>query len=232
MFTGIIEEMGFVKNINMGSNSGVITIEANKVLENTMQGDSIAVNGVCLTVTGIRGNLFTADVMPETFKRSALGSLKNGSRVNLERAMSPMGRMGGHIVTGHIDTTGRIESIKKDSNAVVYKINIENNYLKYIVEKGSVAIDGISLTVVDTDNSGFRVSVIPHTEKETVLGYKKIGDTVNIECDIIGKYVEKLIIGAGADGSKSTSEMVNVSGERADTKNEGITLDKLKEYGF
>ena len=169
MFTGIIEEIGHVNNVKKGTASAILTIQAEKVLEGTHIGDSIAVNGVCLTVTGIYDNTFTADVMHETLNRSSLGKLVSGSAVNLERAMAADGRFGGHIV-------------KTDSGI-----------LKYIVEKGSVAIDGISLTVAKTDSQSFSVSIIPHTAGATTLSLRKVGDVVNLENDIVGKYIEKFI---------------------------------------
>lgn len=193
MFTGIIEEMGTVSSIAEGSLSAVITIQASKVLEGSQTGDSIAVNGVCLTVTSIHGSFFTADVMAETLRRSSLGSLSKGSHVNLERAMPMNGRFGGHIVSGHIDGTGTVVSKVKEDNAVWVKINASQDILKYIVLKGSVAIDGTSLTVAGLDDSTFSVSVIPHTASETILLQKSTGDIVNLENDIIGKYIERLL---------------------------------------
>ena len=169
MFTGIIEEIGHVNNVKKGTASATLTIQAEKVLEGTHIGDSIAVNGVCLTVTGIYDNTFTADVMHETLNRSSLGKLVSGSAVNLERAMAADGRFGGHIVSGHIDGTGKVAAITKDDNAIWYQIKTDSGILKYIVEKGSVAIDGISLTVAKTDSQSFSVSIIPHTAGATTL---------------------------------------------------------------
>lgn len=193
MFTGLIEEIGTVKKVNMGISSGTITIEASHILDDVKVGDSIAVNGVCLTAVKITGNMFEADVMAETFRRSSLGEIKSGSYVNLERAMAANGRFGGHIVSGHIDGTGTVSDIVTEENAIWYTITIDTGVLKYIVEKGSVAIDGISLTVAYVDDKCFKVSIIPHTRSETILQYKSVGDIVNLECDIIGKYVEKLM---------------------------------------
>ena len=193
MFTGIIEEVGTVKNIQRTGNSSFIEINASKVLEGTQLGDSIAVNGVCLTVTQLSSSHFSADVMNETLSRSSLGSLKAGSPVDLERAMAANGRFGGHIVSGHIDGTGTISDITSDGIAVWYTVNSPADILRYIVEKGSIAIDGISLTVAKVTDSSFSVSIIPHTAAQTVLGTKKVGDIVNLENDIIGKYVEKLM---------------------------------------
>ena len=193
MFTGIIEETGTVQAVNRSPVTSFIRIQAEKVIQDTKIGDSIAVNGVCLTVTAIDGNTFQADVMNETLSRSSLGSLQNGSKVNLERAMSANGRFGGHIVTGHIDGTGTVSEIKNDGIAVWYRISASPEIMRYIVEKGSVAIDGISLTVAKVTDTDFSVSVIPHTASETVLSLKSRGDTVNLENDITAKYVEKLI---------------------------------------
>ena len=193
MFTGIIEEVGVIKNIKMGAKSAVITIQANTVMEDIHLGDSIAMNGVCLTVTSFDKNSYSVDVMHETLRRTNLGALKGGSRVNLERAMAADGRFGGHIVAGHVDGTGVITSMKQDDNAVWIDIETDASVLKYIVEKGSITIDGISLTVAQVDSRSFAVSVIPHTGMHTTLLEKKPGDYVNLETDMIGKYVEKLL---------------------------------------
>jgi riboflavin synthase len=193
MFTGIIEETGKIKRIIGGQISGSIEIQCRKVLEGTQIGDSIAVNGVCLTVTRMQGDCFTADVMAETLRRSNLGSLVMGSRVNLERAMAAGGRFGGHIVSGHIDDTGEVISLRPEGNAVWVTVAAAPEILHYIVPKGSITIDGISLTVAEVDSEVFRVSVIPHTGEETTLLKKKPGDRVNLENDIIGKYVEKMM---------------------------------------
>lgn len=216
MFTGIIEEVGIMKSIKRGASSAVITIGAKKVLEDIHLGDSIAMNGVCLTVTSFDSSSYSVDVMHETLNRTNLGQLKSGSRVNLERAMAADGRFGGHIVAGHVDGTGVIASMKPDDNAVWITINTEPEVLKYIVEKGSITIDGISLTVARVDAKGFAVSVIPHTGNNTTLLEKKAGDTVNLETDIIGKYVEKLL-GFRTPEPKKESK---------------ITMDFLMEHGF
>ena len=218
MFTGLIEEIGTINSVQMGNVSGCISINSSVVINGTKIGDSIAVNGVCLTVTGIRGNVFEADVMAETFRRSSLGSLKSRSHVNLERAMSAAGRFGGHIVSGHIDGTGVITEICTEETAIWYTIKAEKGILRYIVEKGSVAIDGISLTVAYVDDICFRVSIIPHTRQETILQYKEMGDRVNLECDVIGKYVEKLL-------RPEQPEAVSGSGGR-------VTMEFLREHGF
>lgn len=193
MFTGIVEETGVIRAVQRGAKSAVLTVEAKKVLEDVHVGDSIATNGVCLTVTAVRGGCFTADVMNETLRRSSLGSLTPGSRVNLERAMAANGRFGGHIVSGHIDGTGTVVSVRRDDIAVWYTIRTTPQVMRYIVEKGSIAIDGISLTVAAVETDRFSVSIIPHTVQETTLGEKRPGATVNLENDIIGKYVEKLM---------------------------------------
>ena len=220
MFTGIIEEMGTVSSIAEGSLSAVITIQASKVLEGSQTGDSIAVNGVCLTVTSIHGSFFTADVMAETLRRSSLGSLSKGSHVNLERAMPMNGRFGGHIVSGHIDGTGTVVSKVKEDNAVWVKINASQDILKYIVLKGSVAIDGTSLTVAGLDDSTFSVSVIPHTASETIKIQKSTGDIVNLENDIIGKYIERLL------------SFQNNNDYRDTGSSPALTVDFLLENGF
>ena len=216
MFTGIVEETGVVDRISRGANSAVLFIKAGTVLEGTGIGDSIAVNGVCLTVTSINGSVFSADVMHETLNRSSLASLKSGSRVNLERAMQMGGRFGGHIVSGHIDGTGRIISIRKDDNAIWYQISASPQILKYIVEKGSITVDGISLTVAEVDKNSFSISAIPHTVAVTVLSDRREGDVVNLENDIIGKYVEKLMqpaaVGRSDSGSGLTEEYLALHG--------------------
>ncbi|WP_294349230.1 riboflavin synthase [uncultured Clostridium sp.] len=194
MFTGIIEEVGQVKSIKEGTISSTISVEASKVLESTKVGDSICTNGVCLTVTEINKNEFKADVMAETLRRSNLGTLKKGSKVNLERALTLQTPLGGHLVSGHIDGVGKIIEIKPEDNATWFYIELDKKLLRYVVEKGSIAIDGISLTVAYVDNRGFKVSIIPHTSKETILLTKKVSDKVNIECDVVGKYIEKLLI--------------------------------------
>lgn len=192
MFTGIIEEIGTVRRIEHGAKGARLTIQAKTVLEDTRIGDSIATNGVCLTVVSMTGDSFSADVMAESLRRSSLGTLQGGSPVNLERAMAANGRFDGHIVSGHIDGTGTIASQKREDNAVWVKIKTPAPLLRYIVEKGSIAIDGVSLTVAAVTDTDFSVSIIPHTGAQTILLGKKPGEPVNLECDVIGKYVEKL----------------------------------------
>lgn len=212
MFTGIIEEVGHVKSLHRGAKSFTLEVEAEKVLEGTLVGDSIATNGVCLTVTSLTGHGFTADVMPETVSRTALGELVSGSPVNLERALSLQTRLGGHIVSGHIDGTGRIADRRQDDTALWLTIECDSKLLRYIIEKGSVTLQGVSLTVARVDARSFAVSLIPHTQAATTLHQAKVGDLVNIENDIIAKYVEKLLGKAPDNGSD--------------------LLDKMTKFGF
>ena len=212
MFTGIIEEVGTVKAVQHSGSNSFIRIEAKKILEDIHLGDSIAVNGVCLTVTHFDSTTFQADVMNETLSRSSLGSLRNGSPVNLERAMAAGGRFGGHIVSGHIDGTGIVSDIRNDGIAVWYTVSAKPEILRYIVEKGSIAIDGISLTVAKVTDDSFSVSIIPHTASVTILGTKKTGDIVNLENDIVGKYVEKLMKPAQAQKNGLTMETLAKNG--------------------
>ena len=204
MFTGIIEEIGKVTQIQKGTHSAILQIQAKIVLEQLKIGDSVAVNGVCLTVTSISSHSFTADVMHETLNRSALSGLTCGSSVNLERAMPANGRLDGHIVAGHVDGIGKVMQIRRDDNAVWFTIQANSSIMHYIVEKGSIAIDGISLTVASLSADSFCVSIIPHTAKVTTLGMRKIGDTVNLENDIIGKYVEKFLMPTAPTSQKNT----------------------------
>lgn len=215
MFTGIVEEVGVIKNIKHGQHSAVLTIQAKTVLEETRIGDSIAVNGICLTVTRLFPDGFSADVMHETLNRSSLAGLTAGSVVNLERAMPANGRFGGHIVAGHVDGVGHISDIRRDDTAVWYTVHAGPEILRYVVEKGSITIDGISLTVATVEQDRFSVSLIPHTAQVTILGEKGPGDTVNLETDIIGKYVEKLLRPAPEP-----------------TGSRGVTLEFLAENGF
>lgn len=209
MFTGIIEEIGTIESVRKGGGAFKLNIRCNKVLgldemRPTAVGDSIAVNGICLTVTELTKSSFTADVMPETVSRTSLDGAKAGSQVDLERAMPAYGRFGGHIVSGHIDGTGKITGIRKDGNAVWYEIQTTGDIAELIVEKGSIAIDGISLTVAKTEGSSFSCSIIPHTIEQTILPFRKIGSTVNLETDIVGKYIKKLAgEGYGTGGSNS-----------------------------
>ncbi|SHJ95907.1 riboflavin synthase alpha chain [Clostridium cavendishii DSM 21758] len=217
MFTGIVEEIGLVKDIKRGEKFYKLTIKAHKVLDGTVLGDSVCTNGVCLTVANLNLDSFEVDVMPETIRKSNLGSLSIGSKLNLERALSVGDRLGGHIVSGHIDGTGEIISFVKEDNAIWLIIKSQTKILKYVVEKGSITIDGISLTVAYVDSKCFKVSIIPHTAKETTLLTKNIGDSVNIECDLIGKYVEKLL---------------NHDSDRKNENRSSLDKDFLKINGF
>jgi riboflavin synthase len=216
MFTGIVEEVGEITGLRQSATSTVLGVRASTVLGGTKLGDSIAVNGVCLTVVRLTGDGFEGDVMPETMRRTNLGALKPKSRVNLERAMAADGRFGGHIVAGHVDGTGTITDLSPEGNAVWVTIAAPSHILHYIVEKGSITIDGISLTVAYVDDSCFKVSIIPHTGQETTLLTRKPGYIVNLECDIVGKYIEKLM--------KPAPEEDKPSG--------GLTADFLSAHGF
>jgi riboflavin synthase len=193
MFTGIVEESGIVRSLQHGSNSSQMTIGSSIVVTDLKTGDSVCTQGVCLTVIHFTPESFTVDVMPETLRKTTLGSLKPGNHVNLERALRLSDRLGGHLVSGHIDGTGTIAKVWRDDIAIRFQISASPEILKYIIGRGSVAIDGISLTVTDVDSRYFGVSVIPHTQSVTTLTGKRQGEAVNIECDMLAKYVEKLI---------------------------------------
>lgn len=223
MFTGIVEEVGTIVTISKGAQSSKLTLQGKVIFEDMHIGDSIAVNGVCLTVTEKTANTFTVDVMAETLRRSSLGTLSKGSKVNMERAMAANGRFGGHIVSGHIDGTGTIESFVKEDNAVWVTIAAPSKLLKYIIEKGSITIDGISLTVAYVDNQCFKVSLIPHTAANTTLLTKKAGDMVNLENDIVGKYIDKLL--------HFDTDEEDVADYKAETSR-GISMEFLSENGF
>ncbi len=216
MFTGIIEEMGKVRSIYRGSSSIRLSVECADILADVRQGDSIAVNGICLTVTELGSSWFTCDVMPETMRKTNLDRLRVSEKLNLERALKFSGRLGGHLVSGHIDGTGIITGKKNEDNAVWLTIEASEAILKYVVQKGSVALDGTSLTIAYLDEKSFKVSLIPLTRGVTILGMKNVGDMVNIECDIIGKYVEKMIMA-----------QANSSAGKA-----GLSEEFLKEHGF
>ncbi|MGG1674490.1 riboflavin synthase [Neobacillus sp. NRS-1170] len=218
MFTGIIEEIGSILNIQRTGESFVLTIDAKRILEDVHLGDSIAVNGVCLTVTSFSGNRFTVDVMPETVRASSLNMVKRGSKVNLERAMAAGGRFGGHFVSGHIDGTGIIKSKKALENAVYYEIDTDPELLRYIIVRGSIAVDGTSLTVFAVSENSFTLSLIPHTLGESILGQKDSGDIVNLECDMIGKYVGHFMNNLGKNNQNKSSG--------------GISAKFLEENGF
>jgi riboflavin synthase len=205
LFTGIVEEVGTVKSIG----SGKLTVSASAVLQGTRLGDSMAVNGTCLTASALDASSFSVDVMPETLKRTNLGQLHPRSSVNLERALMVGGRVGGHLVQGHVDATGTVASLVPEGKAIIAKFAAPPEVLRYVVEKGFIAVDGVSLTVISYDKSSFGVSLVGYTLNNTVLGSRKVGDQVNLEVDIIAKYVEKLREGRG-----------------------GVTLDFLSEHGF
>lgn len=215
MFTGLVEEVGSIKAVTKSSKSARITIKATKVLEGVQLGDSISTNGVCLTVTDFSTNYFTVDVMAETMRRSNLKNLSPGDEINLERALRLGDRLGGHIVSGHIDGVGFISKYENEDNAVWITIQTPPELLRYIIEKGSIAIDGVSLTVAYVDDTCFKVSIIPHTKDATTLLRKKMGDEVNLECDMVGKYIEKLV---------SVKEETNTK--------KGIDINFLSENGF
>lgn len=213
MFTGIIEEIGTVSRIDRKAKSFTISIQAVQILKDVKLGDSIAVNGVCLTVTEFTRSSFQADVMPETFKATSLSLLSPGSKVNLERAMAANGRFGGHFVSGHVDGTGVLLSKKRMENALYMTIQIPEAFKVFILEKGSIAIDGTSLTVFETKGDTITISLVPHTQSETILAGKNIGDSVNIEFDMLAKYVYRML------------------GNRNGEKKE-VSMDLLMEKGF
>ena len=211
MFIGIIEELGKIKEVQKKSGNTDLTIEGRSTIEGADIGDSISVNGTCLTITEIKKDLFRVDVSPETLRSTNLGELRIGDRVNLERAARLSDRIGGHIVTGHVDGVGIISEKRTLGDSSFYRIKAPKEVLRYVVLKGSIAIDGISLTITDLTESDFGVVIIPHTSTITTMGFKKVGDKVNIEVDILGKYVERILLYR---------------------ENKGITMDSLKEYGF
>ncbi len=225
MFTGLVEEMGTIRSIKRGAESAELCIEAFIVTEDAKIGDSIAVNGTCLTVTRLGDHCFYAHMMHETLDRSSLRNIAPKDKVNLERAMRLGDRFGGHIVSGHIDGTGEILAVTKDDTAIWYRIGASEQILRYVVEKGSITIDGISLTVAKRDETSFSVSVIPHTAEVTILGKKKSGDIVNLENDVVGKYVEQLMTpytgSAGAAGATGNQQSKS-----------NITMEFLMENGF
>lgn len=213
MFTGLVEEVGRVRRITRGPASAQIEIEARRVLEDLRVGDSVAVNGACLTVTRLGPEVFWADAMAETLRRTNLGELGPGDKVNLERALRLSDRLGGHLVTGHVDGVGKILRKEKEDVAWVLSIAAPPQVTPYLIEKGSVAVDGVSLTVVEVEGDTFKVALIPHTADRTVLGMKGPGDKVNLEADLIGKYVRRFL-------------------EVLQEKKEGITWEFLKSHGF
>ncbi len=215
MFTGIVEELGLVKLLSVRVDIAQLQMYAQTVLTDVKLGDSISVNGVCLTVVSFSAREFAVDVMPETLRRSNLMELKPGDSVNLERALTLGGRLGGHLVSGHVDGVGRIAERRLEGNAVLFRFSVPSEVLRYIISKGSVAVDGISLTVADTGLDWFSVSVIPHTVSHTTLGRKREGEKVNLENDLIGKYVERLLFA-----------------QRDEKQKEDISVDFLMKTGF
>lgn len=220
MFTGIVEEVGRVRSLKNNNGFHKLDIECRNVLNGTKLGDSIAVNGVCLTVNELYDDHFVADVMGETLNRTNIKNLFYGSYVNLERALRLEDRLGGHIVSGHIDGVGEILDIKTEKDGTWFVIKAPENILRYVIYKGSICIDGASLTVAYVDESCFKVSVIPHTLENTILSYKKVKCLVNLECDLVGKYIEKLINRKVDDSSYKENNKSN------------ITLEFLRENGF
>lgn len=216
MFTGLVEELGQIRAVSRRSRSVHVSVGAQKVLEDAKIGDSIAVNGVCLTVVALSEANFTADVMPETFERTTLSKLKSGDKVNLERTLRLSDRLGGHIVSGHVDVVGTVEAVTPKEIANIFRIRVPAEHGRMIIPQGSVAVDGISLTVVDCGEEWFTVSLIPHTWSVTVLAYKRAGDVVNIETDVIGKYVRRLLLG----------------GNPAPVASSGVNAQLLMKYGF
>lgn len=192
MFTGIVEEVGRVSAVRSKPQAMELTISCSLILEDVKRGDSISINGVCLTVSTFTNDTFTADVIPETVKSSTMSNLKSGSRVNLERAMPANGRFGGHFVSGHIDGVGVIRSVKKEANAVTKVIEVEPSLMKYMMQKGSIAVDGTSLTIFALGHNAITISLIPTTQEDSLVGAKGIGDKVNIECDMLAKYTERI----------------------------------------
>jgi riboflavin synthase len=230
LFTGMVEELGEVVNRQHSSKGAVLAIRGESVCSDLKLGDSVAVNGICLTVSKLgSAGVFHADVMPETLRRTNLHELQKGSRVNLERALRAGDRLGGHFVSGHIDATGEILSRQREGNAMLYRIGAPPPVLRYLVEKGSVTVDGISLTVVMVDNKSFIVSLIPHTAALTTLGYKNAGDRVNLETDMLAKYLDKLLAGF------FPGHVVPQGGEEPAPEDGGkgkITMSMLQEKGF
>ena len=206
MFTGIVEEIGRVTSAQPGN----LVITASQVLQGMEVGGSIAVNGVCLTVTSLDSNAFSVDIMPETLGRTNLGLLRAGDEVNLERPLTPEKQLGGHLVQGHIDNTGRVTSVTRDGEAVLIRFEAPPEAMRYVVRKGFIAVDGVSLTIVDYDASSFLVSIVEYTRKHTTLGSRRVGDLVNLEVDVIAKYVERL----------------------SQAHRPGLTIDFLQEHGF
>ncbi|MFD2637667.1 riboflavin synthase [Piscibacillus salipiscarius] len=213
MFTGIVEEVGTIKQMTQGAESLQLTIEVEKITQDVQLGDSISVNGVCLTVTNYTDTTFDTDIMPETFHHTALKSLQEGSKVNLERAMPANGRFGGHFVSGHVDGVGKIVKRESKDNAEYFYIEVPDELAKYFMLKGSVSVDGTSLTVFGVESNQFTISLIPHTQEATILTSKHEGDEVNIECDMLLKYVHQLV-------------------KPSESESEGISVEQIRRAGF
>lgn len=216
MFTGIIEGFGTIKSLSGSGEGKKMSIESDFELDDTRIGDSIAVNGACLTAVKLSGRIFEVDISPETMEKSTFKSAKPGDRVNLERALKVSGRLDGHIVSGHIDGIGIVSSVEERSNAIIITVSAPANIMKYVIEKGSVAVDGTSLTINSCGENFFSLAVIPHTKNLSTIGSKKVGSRVNLEADVVGKYIEKLIT-----GKRPSSE-----------KKAGLSIDFLKDNGF
>lgn len=214
MFTGLIEDVGTLKEIRMTSDHAAVTVSTSLPMAELNLGESISVNGVCLTVTSFGDGVFTADVSPETMRRTSLGHLSRGAAVNLERALRLSDRLGGHLVTGHVDGLGKIVERRQEGNAWVFRFQVDTALASVLIEKGSVAIDGISLTVNDVSEDSFSLAIIPHTLDKTTLQHRQVGDEVNVETDLIGKYVARFMRGGGSG------------------KPTGVTLDTLAKHGF
>lgn len=214
MFTGIVEEIGTIQSMNRGANSLTLQIQCMKVLEDVRKGDSIAVNGICLTVKEFTNSYFTADAMPETVKATTIHTLQVGSPVNLERAMAANGRFGGHFVSGHVDGTGEIITVQQKENAIYMEINIAPELNKYFIQKGSVTVDGTSLTVFNVTENGFVISLIPVTQADSIIGQKRVGEIVNVECDMLAKYMERLLT------------------KKEEKQSNALTMSLLAENGF
>jgi len=232
MFTGIVEEIGELISVKSATKSSVLEIRGNLIFGDLKTGDSVAVNGVCLTVASLKKNAFMADVMSETLKRSSLKGITLGAPVNLERAMPANGRFGGHMVSGHIDGTGEIVNITREDNAVWFTVKTSDKIMSYIVEKGSIAVDGISLTVAKLENNQFSVSTIPHTVKLTVLFKRGIGSQVNLENDIAGKYIEKFMQNKTSNNQQNKTNNNQQNKINNDHSKTGVTVSMLEKAGF
>ncbi|MFS0722702.1 riboflavin synthase [Paenibacillus sp. 1P07SE] len=229
MFTGLIEEIGRLRHTGRQGEAMLLTIDAATVLTDVKIGDSIAVNGVCLTVVSFDRNSFTVDVTPQTYRHSNLKAMRSGQPINLERAMLAGGRFGGHIVQGHVDTTGVITERKQEANAVIYRIApAQKACMRYVVPQGSITLDGISLTVADSGEDDLTVSIIPHTLMQTALQYKENGDTVNIETDVLGKYMDHLL----HFGSRSAAGSENAEQNGRQPARGGLSAAFLADNGF